>query len=175
MLIYDKSGRELCHRLLLSLFVVEIWPSEGPTLLCFLVWSISPQQKKIIQFCGIILLHFYHRSTYQTNSLSISKCRRRYILTNTWWKTKTLSSSGQIFFQLHSMSLKCQFLESWWKDNFSDISVFLLSFCCFFFLYSHLKVVAKAQFWWNPPPPPPNRTSDNQKLSLSGLWSLRNS
>ena len=38
MLIYDKSGRELRHKILLSFFVVEIWPSEGSTLLRFLVW-----------------------------------------------------------------------------------------------------------------------------------------
>ena len=36
---------------------------ESPTLLCFLVWSISPQQRKIIKFCGVIVFHFYHRST----------------------------------------------------------------------------------------------------------------
>ena len=30
--------------------------------------------------------------------MSISKCRRRYILTNTGWKIKILSSGGQIFF-----------------------------------------------------------------------------
>ena len=41
MLIYDKSGRELRHRILLSFFVLEIWPSEGLTLLRFLVWSSS--------------------------------------------------------------------------------------------------------------------------------------
>ena len=35
MLIYDKSGRELRHRILLTSFVVEIWPSEGLTLLRF--------------------------------------------------------------------------------------------------------------------------------------------
>ena len=36
MLIYDKSGRELRHRIVLSFFVLEI-PSEGSTLSRFLV------------------------------------------------------------------------------------------------------------------------------------------
>ena len=63
MLIYDKSGRELHHRILLSFFVVEILTIKESIARLDLQMVISPQQRKIIKFCGVILFHFYHRST----------------------------------------------------------------------------------------------------------------
>ena len=65
LLIYDKSGRELYHRILLSFFVVEIMTIHVQESIekLNLHMVISPEQRKIIKFCGIILFYFYHRST----------------------------------------------------------------------------------------------------------------
>ena len=63
MLIYDKSLRELRHIILLSFFVVEILTIQESVAKLDLQMVISPQQRKIVKFCGIILFHFYHRST----------------------------------------------------------------------------------------------------------------
>ena len=63
MLIYDKSGRELRHRILLFFFVMEILTAQESATRLDLQMVISPQQRKIIKFCGIILVHFHHRST----------------------------------------------------------------------------------------------------------------
>ena len=65
MLIYDKSGRELRHMILLSFFVVEILTIQESVARLDLQMVISPQQRKIVKlkFCGVILFHFYHRST----------------------------------------------------------------------------------------------------------------
>ena len=65
LLIYDKSGRELHHRVLLSFFVVEIMTIHVQESIAKLniQMVISPEQRKITNFCGIILFHFYHRST----------------------------------------------------------------------------------------------------------------
>ena len=54
MLIYDKSGRELRHRILLTFFVVEILTTQGSVARLDLQMVISPQQRKIIKFCGVI-------------------------------------------------------------------------------------------------------------------------
>ena len=51
MLIYDKSGRELRHRILLSFFVVEILPTQESIAKLNIQMVISPQQRKIIKFC----------------------------------------------------------------------------------------------------------------------------
>ena len=63
MLIYDKSGRELRHRILLFFFVVKILTIKESVARLDLQMVISPQQRKIIKLCGVILFHFYHRST----------------------------------------------------------------------------------------------------------------
>ena len=55
MLIYDKSGKELRHRILLSFFVVKTTQESIAKLNLQMV--ISPQQRKIIKFCGVILFH----------------------------------------------------------------------------------------------------------------------
>ena len=57
MLIYDKSARESRHRILLSFFDVEILTTQERVARLDLQMVISPQQRKIIKFCGVILLH----------------------------------------------------------------------------------------------------------------------
>ena len=63
MLTHDKSGRELRHRILLSFFVVEILTTQESVAKLNLQIVIYTQQRKIIKFCGIVLFHFYHKST----------------------------------------------------------------------------------------------------------------
>ena len=48
MLIYDKSERELRHRILLSFFVVKILTIKESVARLDLQMVISPQQRKII-------------------------------------------------------------------------------------------------------------------------------
>ena len=48
MLIYDKSGTELRHRILLSIFVVKILTIKESVARLDLQMVISPQQRKII-------------------------------------------------------------------------------------------------------------------------------
>ena len=52
MLIYDKSGRKLRYRSLLSFFVVEILTTQESVAKLNPQMVISPQQRKIIKFCG---------------------------------------------------------------------------------------------------------------------------
>ena len=151
MLIYDKSGRKLRHRSLLSFFVVEILTTQESVAKLNPQMVISPQQRKIIKFCGVILFHFYHRSHNQTNSLFISKCRRRYILTNTWQKTKMLSSSGQIFF---SFILCLWNINLWNADEkrfqwYIGLPTFLL---LFFLCVQSSKSCHKGSILTTPPP-----------------------
>ena len=63
MFIYDKSGRELRHRILSSFFFMEILTIQESVARLDLQMVIPPQQRKIIKFYGVILFHFYHRST----------------------------------------------------------------------------------------------------------------
>ena len=62
MLTYDTCGRELHHRILLSFFVVEVLTIQESVARLDLQMVISPQQRKMVKFCGVILFHFYHRS-----------------------------------------------------------------------------------------------------------------
>ena len=72
LLIYDKSGRELHHRISLSFFVVEIMTIHVQESIAKLNLQmvISPEQRKIIKFCGIIL---WHNSVPLLSWINISK------------------------------------------------------------------------------------------------------
>ena len=60
MLIYDKSGRELCHRILLSFFVVKILTIKESVARLDLQMVISPEHQKLshtfkpLQVCDIM-------------------------------------------------------------------------------------------------------------------------
>ena len=49
MLIYDKSGRELRHRILLPVFAVEILTTQESVARLDLQMVISQQQRQIIE------------------------------------------------------------------------------------------------------------------------------
>ena len=133
MLIYDKSGRELRHRILLSFFVVEILTTKESVAKLNLQMVISSQQRKIKNSVAKFSSTFIIDHHYQTDSLSISKSWRRYILTNAWQKIK-MSSSGQIFFSF----ILCLWDVDFWKADEKTISVihrfayfpFVVSFMC---------------------------------------------
>ena len=127
MLIYDKSGRELHHRML-SFFVVEIMTIQESVAKLNLQMVISPQHRKIIKFSGLFSSTFIIDRHNQTNSLSISKCRR-YILANAWPKIKILSSGGQIFFSF----ILCLWNVDFWKADEKTVSV-ICRFAYFLFV-----------------------------------------
>ena len=97
--------------------------------LVWLCWSmINVEENYATEFYYLSLMWRYDHLKVQLcyidqhnqiNSLSISKCRRRYILTNPWRKTKMLSSSGQIFFSF----ILCLWHADFWKADEKTILV----------------------------------------------------
>ena len=129
MLIYDKSGRELRHRILLPFLVVEILTTQE---------SVAKLNLQMV----------------------------RYILTSAWQKIKMLSSSGQIFCQLHSVFEILLRNVDFWKADEKTISV-IYRFAYFFLLFLLCVQSSKSCREGSiltepsspPPPPPPFETS----------------